>query len=334
MFGIDVSDYQGDIDWETVKGQIDFAILKIGWIGNFNNHKMERTFERNFEECKRLKIPIGIYVYCYSNSTETVLQGAEWVINQLDGRYLEMPIFLDMEDHTIVGSGQEELTNMCIEFVKYMEEHNYRAGVYANQNWFKNYLAPVIKTDYITWIAHYGPSGNSKYKGEFDMWQNSSTGQLDGITANVVDTNYLYTDLIVLEAEKPLIGEKSDLQYRVHVENLDWSQWYNDGEIAGTQNKGLRIEAIQFQLKNGVELKARAHIEKVGWTDWKNGTEIIGTEGKGLRIEALEIECNRKLKASEHIQNIGWLPSSQGEKIKLGTETKGLRMEALKIKLV
>ena len=56
MFGIDVSEHQGEINWEVVKPKIDFAILRLGWIGNKDNHTLDKQFERNYSECKRLCI--------------------------------------------------------------------------------------------------------------------------------------------------------------------------------------------------------------------------------------------------------------------------------------
>ena len=76
MFGIDVSENNGTINWDLVKDQISFAILRIGWIGNKNDNTIDNQFERNYNECKRLSIPIGVYVYCYSNSEDTAISGA------------------------------------------------------------------------------------------------------------------------------------------------------------------------------------------------------------------------------------------------------------------
>ena len=98
MFGIDVSKYQANINWEKVKSQIDFAILKLGWIGNKDNHTLDPYFERNYNECKRLGIPIGIYVFNYCESETSAISGASWVIQKLKDKSIELPIYLDMED--------------------------------------------------------------------------------------------------------------------------------------------------------------------------------------------------------------------------------------------
>lgn len=193
-FGIDVSQHQGVIDWNVVKGNIDFAILRLGWIGNKKNHTLDTQFERNYSECIRLGIPVGVYVYCYSSSEAAAKSGAKWAIQKLNGKKLQLPVYIDMEDNSIAGVGKEALTNICIAFNGVIEAAGLWAGVYANANWFNNYLIKdTIKRKYTTWIAHY-TSGNSKYAGEYDIWQNSSSGKVNGINGNV-DTNYMYRDL-------------------------------------------------------------------------------------------------------------------------------------------
>ena len=74
-YGIDVSEHQAVINFNTAKQQTDFAILRLGWIGNRNNHTIDKYFERNYAECKRLGIPVGVYVYVYSSSVEAVKSG-------------------------------------------------------------------------------------------------------------------------------------------------------------------------------------------------------------------------------------------------------------------
>lgn len=194
-FGIDVSEHNGQINWDIVKGQISFAILRLGWIGNKENHTLDRQFERNYSECKRLGIPVGVYVYCYSNNERTARSGAVWSLDQLNNKSLDLPVYIDMEDSSIQGIGKDTLTKICIAFNNVIEKAGKWAGVYANENWFNNYLhKDEIKTKYTTWIASY-KFGTDCYIGSYDIWQNSSNGKINGINGKV-DTNYMYRDLI------------------------------------------------------------------------------------------------------------------------------------------
>lgn len=125
-----------------------------------------------------------------------------------------------------------------------------------------------------------------------------------------------------------------DLQYRVHLENLGWQDVRDASEEAGTTGEGRKMEAIYLWGNNGLDLKYRVHIEDIGWQDWKNNGEMAGTTGQNKRIEAIEIKSNKTLRAEEHIQDVGWMPKSEGTEIKLGTEGKALRLEAFKITVV
>lgn len=190
-YGIDVSRYQSIINWDKVKPQIDFAIIQIGWIGNHDNHTVDLQFERNYKECKRLGIPIGAYIYNYAVSSQNVELAMSWIKKQLSGKTFEMPIYIDMEDNTLINLGKDRLTKLSLTFCKEIENLGFLAGVYANRNWFDNYLNKLeIKNKYNTWIAHY-TNAVDKYKGEYDMWQASSKGKINGIYGNV-DINYLY----------------------------------------------------------------------------------------------------------------------------------------------
>lgn len=193
--GIDVSHYDGNIDWIKVKEHIDFAILRLGWIGNNNNHTLDTKFETYYNACKSTGIPIGIYVYNYCNSEDTVKSGAEWTVNQLKDKGIDLPIYIDMEDRSIENLGKDKLTSICIAFNTVIENAGYWAGVYANLNWYTNYLnKDTIKARYTTWVAHYGIS-QDRYVGQYDMLQYSDTGKISGISGNV-DMDIMYRDLI------------------------------------------------------------------------------------------------------------------------------------------
>lgn len=128
--------------------------------------------------------------------------------------------------------------------------------------------------------------------------------------------------------------KKPDLQYQVHLQDLGWQNIQNANEGAGTEGQSRRLEAVKFFGNNGLQIKYRAHIQDIGWQEWKNSGEIAGTVGQSKTIEELEIQCNKILEAQEHIQDVGWMPKSQGSTIRLGTEGKSLRLEAFRINVI
>ena len=132
------------------------------------------------------------------------------------------------------------------------------------------------------------------------------------------------------------------LTYRTHVQNIGWQGFVQDGGIAGTIGKSLRMEALQISLKNtlgrgGIEYQT--HIQNIGWQDWVSNGQIAGTTGKKLRLEALRIRLTGDLADQYdiyyrvHVEKFGWLDWTSNGKI-AGTEGFGFRMEAIQIKLV
>lgn len=125
------------------------------------------------------------------------------------------------------------------------------------------------------------------------------------------------------------------LQCDAHIEAIGWIGYKDTSkQIIGTEGQEKRIEAIRFKTNSELEIEYRVHVENIGWQDWKKNEEIAGTTGQSLRIEAIEIKCNRALEVQEHIENVGWMPSSKGANIKIGTEGKALRLEAFKIRIL
>lgn len=206
--GIDVSGYQGNIDWKKVKNDgVKFAIIKLGTIYDEDENSEESTFERNYNECIKNNIPVGVYVYNYCNSIEALKKGANWVLEVLNKRALNLPVYLDMEDRTIVSEGKEALTNQCNEFAKMIEAAGYRAGVYANLNWLENELNPDnFDKDISVWVAQY--YSKCEYAGKYDIWQYTSSGKVSGISGNC-DMNYLYSNSIIEDTDTEAKDDKS-----------------------------------------------------------------------------------------------------------------------------
>lgn len=279
-FGIDVSEHNGNINWEEVRNHINFAILRLGWIGNKNNHTLDTQFERNYNECKRLGIPVGVYVYNYCLSVETAESGANWTVDKLQGKSLELPVYIDAEDPSEEKLGKRINTDMCIAFNSIIEQSGRWAGVYANRNWFDNFLyKDEIKSRYTTWIATYC-AGTNKYEGEYDMWQNSSNGHINGINGRV-DTNYMYRDLIAeignIE-EKPIDNNKegSDEEVRLYCNGSTREDIFSDTYCTnkiGSLDPYEQCDCFgEFNGRAMVRYKVNGSDNyKIGFAKWVNG---------------------------------------------------------------
>lgn len=180
---IDVSVHQGTINWEKVKPQIDGAILRVGF-GNDLANQDDKQFKRNADECTRLGIPFGVYIYSYAKSVESVKSEAAHVLRLVKGYKLSFPVYLDLEEDG-TQAGAVERANV---FGDIIEKAGYWCGIYANLNWWNNYLKGLDR--FTKWVAQYYKE--CQYKGShLDMWQYSSKGKINGISGNV-DMNYCY----------------------------------------------------------------------------------------------------------------------------------------------
>ena len=265
-FGIDVSNWQGNIDWEKVKGNIEFALLKIGNIGDSKKFWKDESFERNYAECKRLGISVGGYVYCYANEIENAEQAGKAVVEYLKGKTFELPIYIDMEDKEIKPEGKTKLTHIAVTFNTLIEKAGYWAGVYANKNWFDNYLdKATLSEKYTCWVAQYYDKCTLNMK-SIDIWQNSSSGKIDGISGNV-DTNYMYRDLISeIAGTTPKTNVKEE-KPAVSIEQLAYDVIdgkYGDGE-ARKINLGELYSEVQAKV-NEILKAENVHHEDTTYT--------------------------------------------------------------------
>ena len=187
--GIDVSYYQGTIDWNTVAQNIDFAILRCGYGDDLVNQD-DSKWKYNADECTRLGIPFGVYIYSYALTDSQALSEAQHVLRLVEGYDPQLPIYLDLEEDDILEhcSTADILRHTKI-FCEAIEAAGYEVGVYANYNWWTNYLTSSEYDQWDRWIARYASA--TGYSKEYTIWQYTSSGKVNGISGNV-DMNYWY----------------------------------------------------------------------------------------------------------------------------------------------
>lgn len=188
--GLDLSQHNGIIDFTKVKESgIEFVILRVGWIGNKENHTIDTKFEEYYKKAKSVGLKIGYYVYNYCKSSNTVISGANWCLQQLRNKQIDYPIFIDMEDKAINGLSKNELTEQCIQFCNFFKVKGYKSGIYANKSWFNTKLDINKLLEYKIWLAEWNGKENHTADFKVDLWQYSSKGKVNGINGNV-DMNY------------------------------------------------------------------------------------------------------------------------------------------------
>lgn len=183
---IDVSEHQGVIDWEKAMYHIDGAILRCGYGANYEKQD-DDMFRRNADECTRLGIPFGVYLYSYADTMEEAKSEAAHVLRLIKGYKLAYPVYLDLEEPG-TQTGAVERAQV---FGDIIEEAGYWCGIYANLNWWENYLKDGLER-FTKWVAQY--YSKCEYTGShLDIWQYTSKGNVPGIKGNV-DMNECYRD--------------------------------------------------------------------------------------------------------------------------------------------
>lgn len=184
--GMDVSYWQGLINWERVKADdIDFAILRCGYVKTLGRPQVDQQWKRNAQECERLGIPYGVYIYSYAKTVEAAKAEADHVINTLKGFSPTYPVYFDLEEKSLEStSNRMLLANMASAFCDKIAAAGYTPGIYANTNWWNNYLTDPVFDQWERWVAQYN-SKCSYTRGNYRLWQCSASGKVDGIVGNV-----------------------------------------------------------------------------------------------------------------------------------------------------
>ena len=218
--GIDVSEHQEEINWEEVKGQIDFAILRLGWIGNKDNHTLDKYFERNYAECKRLGIPVGVYVYSYCVTIGSIYSAINWTKEKIKGKTFEYPLFIDLEDSQLKELNKETMTTLALKFCQSFNE--VKTGVYANKDWFINKINVSRLNGYKIWLAEWNNQENHTAPFLVNLWQFTNSGKIYGISGNV-DKNYCLD--CEEKSETEITGKKTNEEIAEEVILRKMEKW-------------------------------------------------------------------------------------------------------------
>ncbi len=301
--GIDVSEHQGSVNWELVKNNIDFAILRCGY-GNDETHQDDKRFSEYVSECVRLKIPYAVYIYSYATDTSMVDSEIKHTLRLISGK-TPFCVYYDMEENAQAKLGKTVCTNFAKRFCGKIAENGFKSGVYANANWFRNYLdAKGIRgLGYSVWVAAYStekPKIELK-EGEYDIWQYSSSGKMDGVSSSGLDMNYMYNDIrngapdksIPVSAQPSGQGTNVSVSYCVRTGGKWLPTVTNYNDFAGIH--GRPITDVAIKVSRG-SVKYRVHLLGGGWlpavTEFNTADSKNGFAGNGKQIDAVEIYYN------------------------------------------
>ena len=189
--GIDVSKWQGDIDFKKLKeNKVEFIFIRIGIQNGFDGEIiMDPYFEYNIKNAIENDIKVGIYFYSYATTNEEANNQASWIIKELENYKIDLPIVFDWESWSYFNTlnlSFIKLNNISETFIKTVENNGYEGMLYGS----KNYLENIWETDNKKiWLAHY--TNKTTYEKDYEVWQICSDGKIDGING-YVDIDIMY----------------------------------------------------------------------------------------------------------------------------------------------
>ncbi len=250
--GIDVSYANGKINWDIMKDNVDFVIIRCGYGGNYVNQDDIRWYT-NVKACEERGIPYGVYLYSYATSVERAVNEAEHVLRLLQGHKPEYPVFLDLEEARIAALGKDTILEIAQVFCEKITAAGYVYGTYANKYWYDTYLTHSWYNEHPKWIAQYNKE--CTYKGLYDIWQYSKTGRFKGFDG-CFDLNYCYTSFkkgdvdgdgeITAEDARAVLRTAADLE-KLGDDKLAVADMNADGEITAEDARQILRESAGLE---------------------------------------------------------------------------------------
>ena len=203
VHGIDVSQWQGDINWSKVKADgIDFAIIRMGYrgYGSSGTLNTDPYFHTNMKNAIAAGVKVGVYIYSQATTTAEAQEEANYLLNAIQGYTIDMPLVLDYEyaadENGLCGRlydanlSVSAATKVCNAFSTVITKAGYTPMIYANKSMLEGSLnASTLSQNAHIWLANY--TTNTLYGGTFDFWQYSDAGSVDGISGST-DMNFYY----------------------------------------------------------------------------------------------------------------------------------------------
>ena len=292
--GIDVSRFQGGIDWNRVSNDgVEFAFVRLGYrgYGSAGTIVMDEKYRENIQGAANAGLDTGVYFFSQAISVSEAREEAEYVLSNLNGARITLPIVMDFE-YASSSSGltgrlynanlsRDEATAICKEFCRVIEAHGYKAMVYANKDMLENHLnANEITDEYQIWLAHY--TYRSDYEGDYSFWQCSSSEYVDGISGRV-DRDFWYIAPEESDDLKLYDVDISDGVYTISsIGNGAMVLDISNGSISNGAN-------IQLYTSNSTEAQ-RFYIHSVGNGEYilisaKSG-KVLGAAGGSTEVGA------------------------------------------------
>lgn len=330
MKGIDVSAHQGNINWDAVKASgIEFAIIRI----SYGQSAVDSKVIRNIEECIRVGMPFGVYVYSYALNVNNAINEANLVIKTLAPykNKVKFPVIIDMEDadgyKTRHGMpSNDTLVSICEKECLMFEDAGYYAAIYASKSWFDTKLNSSRLNRFDKWMAWWYSQASSKFDhNTYGLWQYTSSGKVNGISGNV-DMNESFKDYPSIisggnptpaQPSAPITNEPtgSTLDLVVGVMNGK----YGDGD-ARKNNLGSRYNEVQDFINHIYSADSNTLAQEV--KDGKYGNGETRKTVLASRYNEVQAIVNKTSNSSSRIYTVKSGDTLSGIGAKLGVNWK------------
>ena len=263
--GIDVSSYQGNIDWEEAKKSIEFAIIRCGY-GNNIASQDDVYYRRNVEECTRFGIPFGVYLFSYATDIAMSQSEVEHTLRLIKDYQLEYPVFIDIETRAQLNLPKEELIAIVKHYCEEIEKAGYYVGIYASLSTLNGILNSSELDTYDKWVAEWGK--DFTYKGKSGLWQHTDNDRIPGINSRV-DGDVAFYDYPQIIRERGLNHLKKEEEIKRKFKKGD--QVYlngplykkEDGKEVITKVKNVPVTITSVSTK---DVTAPYHLDINGYT--------------------------------------------------------------------
>ena len=286
--GIDVSKWQGKIDWKAVKAAgIDFAVIRIGFRGENGQIYKDSYADFNIQQAQKAGVLVGVYFFSTAANRNEAQEEAKWTVNAIEGYAISYPVVYDCEgflshESRMYGLTSKDRTDNAISFLKIIADNGYEGMLYSaktelegSKYWETDRLESVCKI----WVARYPDkpypdTAHPDYTGKYDMWQYTDNGRINGISGNV-DMSVSY---FIREKASPK-NAKANIENAAAPAEKDNVYTAASDEVTAKIEVNLRRSAsvkaeIAGVLKNGEFLK-RTGIGSNGWSRLEyNGTQV------------------------------------------------------------
>ncbi len=206
--GVDVSRWQGTINWSKAKNDgVEFAIIRLGWGQNYTSQD-DSKLKYNVQQCEKYGIPYGFYLYSYADTSAKCNSEIEHVKRLLKGTNPTYPVYYDLEDSKTSACSKATIQNFALTFCKQIKAAGYTPGIYASYSWWTGKLNTASLDSYERWVAQWNKTGCT-YTRSWKLWQCADNYYVNGISGKV-DLNFAYKTFTKKTTQTSNVIEEQD----------------------------------------------------------------------------------------------------------------------------